>query len=69
MPDPLATLQSLRVHCEAYTVLCITMSNILRGAEGMNIWTLWPFGGHRAQVIDLLGFTPRSFNRLLARAG
>jgi len=73
VPDLLATLQSLRVHCEAHTILRITVPNILRAAEGKNIWTLWPFDGHRVHVLapfeHLHGFTPRSLDLLLARAG
>lgn len=73
VPDPLTTLQSLRVHCEADTVLRITVPNILRAAEGKNIWSLWPFDGHSPHVLapfeHLHGFTPSSLAILIMRSG
>lgn len=73
VPDPLGSLLAIRELCHSHTVLRIAVPNLLRADEGPQLWSEWPFNGRSPHFLapfeHLHGFTPRSLDLLLARAG
>ena len=73
VPDVLETLWQLQQFCKPHTVLRITVPNLLRDSDGRNIWSTWPFDGEKPHFLapyeHLHGFTPKSLDCLLWRAG
>lgn len=73
VPDPLATLKQLRDLCNSHTVIRMAVPNLLRDQDGPNVWSTWPFDGQRPHFLapfeHLHGFTPKSLDYLLKRAG
>jgi hypothetical protein len=71
--DPVETLGIVRDHCAPGAVVRITVPNIVRAPEGSAFWDSWPFDGKGPHTLapyeHLHGFTPRSLDRALARAG
>lgn len=71
--NPMETLYDLHQFCTDTTVVRITVPNILRPYEGPNLWAAWPYDGKRTHTMapfeHLHGFTPRSLDCLLSRAG
>jgi SAM-dependent methyltransferase len=71
--DPAAELRRVSGLCHPGTVLRITVPNIDRPVEGRAVWRDWPFDGRRMHTMapfeHLHGFTPRSIEALVRRAG
>jgi SAM-dependent methyltransferase len=73
VPDPVAILEQIRTFCAPMTLIRITVPNFLRPFEGNDVWAVWPFDGTRTHTLapfeHLHGFTPRSLDRVIVRAG
>ena len=73
VPDPLVTLKKLRDLCKPHTVIRITVPNLLRDQDGEKVWSTWPFDGQTPHFLapfeHLHGFTPKSLDILIERAG
>jgi len=73
VPDPLITLKMLLKFCKPHTVVRITVPNLLRDQDRENIWVTWPFDGKSPHFLapfeHLHGFTPRSLDIIINRAG
>lgn len=70
---PLTVLRDIKAFCDSATIIRITVPNILRSHEGAAIWERWPYNGISTHTMapfeHLHGFTPRSLDCLLKRAG
>jgi SAM-dependent methyltransferase len=73
VPDPIVTLKKLHELCKPHTVIRITVPNLLRDQDGEKVWSTWPFDGRTPHFLapfeHLHGFTPKSLDTLLKRAG
>jgi hypothetical protein len=73
IPDPRQTLDSIRNLCKQDTILRITVPNILRAREGINLLNEWPWNGSEIHTMapyeHLHGFTPKSLEKLLNISG
>jgi len=70
---PLTVLRDIKAFCDSATIIRITVPNIFRAHEGAAIWGKWPYDGISTHTMapfeHLHGFTPRSLDCLLRRAG
>ncbi len=73
VPNPIAILREIATYCVNSALVRITVPNILRCAEGKELWDEWPFNGKRAHTMapfeHLHGFTPHSLQSMIDRAG
>lgn len=73
VPDPLSALAAANALCHEKTVIRITVPSIDRTYEGPQLWEQWPYDGWRTHAMapfeHVHGFTARSLDCLLARAG
>ena len=73
IPNPCELLNSLHAFCNPGTIIRITVPNILRSGDMVNIWNDWPYNGKSAHIMapfeHLHGFTPKSLKMTSERAG